>query len=102
MARIRIEQLETPAEFELGASQAGKVVGAGPVIVGPYGYYGGWYGGVTPVSYWGYGGPVVNVTPNWGTVLGPGGYQILPSPIVLGPGMVAGWGMPRYGGYVGW
>jgi hypothetical protein len=102
MARIQIKQLEAPAEVELGAAQAGKVVGAGPVIVGGYGGYVGY------PAYGFYGG-VVNVTPNWGTVLGPGGYTMLPSPYVLGPGVGynAGYGYlggaPRWGAYrVGW
>jgi hypothetical protein len=47
MARLRIEELERPAEMDLDASMAGHVMGAGPVIIAP-GYYG--YGGVVSVG----------------------------------------------------
>ena len=68
MARIRIEALEGPEQSELKSSEAGQVVGAGPV------FYPGVYRPYYPYSYY-YPYPAV-----WGsTVL----YQ--PTPAAFGP-----------------
>jgi hypothetical protein len=88
MARVRIEKLNPPEEVELGAAQAGKVIGAGPVVYAPYGPYG-----------------VVTVNPYVGT-LGPlsGGVVVGPwTPGALGPLSAFNYGYaPAFGAWSGY
>src|SRR5262249_45187410 len=93
MARIRIEQLARPEEEDLSGSQAGQVVGAGPLYYMPspfFGYYGGvttitpFYGTLGPSPY-GYGSIYGGVPINNTFAFGPLGLTTARIPGGLGP-----------------